>query len=313
MIEIMKSLYDIWAMFKSLTNDSRSAYLDNLQAFENHIRFILRWYRNKGFKDGEEPDYFTEDEKFFLINSNFKTKGGKFIYILIEIDARKLEYQKAIDIFDEKEFQNDKRQLFKKGFKMPGPPRMLNISHSNVHKGGIKLEYTKNQFGKYVGGTIGHFLVDGLDNFPLSYKILKWTELVENEAFSEERMSAILDNSMENYILARKSPEGISTDNKVNITLAQMDNDLNSEYNESFELWSKDILTAVFYLDKTNAENIAIPLYYNNMPYAVLISRYCCNDNKESEIVPMTLLKLSEIKRNLCIYSDKFPIWLNSD
>ena len=53
MIEIMKSLYDIWAMFKSLTNDSRSAYLDNLQAFENHIRFILRWYRNKGFKDGK--------------------------------------------------------------------------------------------------------------------------------------------------------------------------------------------------------------------------------------------------------------------
>ena len=309
----MKTLYDIWTLFKSLTNDTRSAYLDNLQAFENHIKFILRWYRHKGYEDGEDPDYFTEDGKFFLINSNFRTKGGKFIYILIEIDARNLEYQQAIDIFDEKEFQNDKRILFKKGFKLPEPPRMIEISHSNVHKGGIKLEYQKNRFGKYIGGTIGHFLVDGLDNFPLSYKTLKWTELVENEAFSEAQMRNILDSSMLDYISLAKSPTGITTDNKVSITLAQMDHDLNLEYNESFELWSQNILTALVYLDKSNGKNIAIPLYYKNMPYAVLISRYCCNEKKESEIEPMTLLKLSEIKRNICIYSDEFPKWLNSD
>ena len=74
MTDIMKTLYDIWTLFKSLTNDTRSAYLDNLQAFENHIKFILRWYRHKGYEDGEDPDYFTEDGKFFLINSNFRTR-----------------------------------------------------------------------------------------------------------------------------------------------------------------------------------------------------------------------------------------------
>lgn len=310
----MKTTAEVWSTFKTLTNDIRCKDWDDVCIFENHIKFILKWY----IHESDIDKYWTSDSKYFLINSNFKSKGGKYIYILVETRWENFEYVSAVDIFDEVELKKYKRNIFLDNFKLPPPPTMMKIEPGDFNEqGDILHEYNKTKAGRYKGGTIGHFLVDGLDNFPEIYKVNKWNELFENIQFSEIKMKEVFDNSMELYISTSDyevSERDESSDPiKVNKVLSDMELTLNQEYDFSFNKWISHDLKGVFYLDKFANKNMAIPLYHGESPFAVLILRFYTETKGCKTLLhtaPQTLLKLYEIRRNISIYSEPLPIWL---
>ena len=307
----------VWNKFLSLTSSSycQSWSIDYFNSYAKRLWTSL-------CADNEieirRRNSINPDNSIVIVDSSYLSNNGEIIYLAIQV-LRDGSYYTVHDILLEKDLES----FHIKTANIPKVqiPESVNDWIRNLKLDRIYLTSERNTCsrlkGDYKGGTRGHLLIDGLDNFPLSYRLAKHQKCglphTINECSFDSIITEQLRSRFREYIDFDLHEEVRSEPGYV--VLREVFQDFMKYINHAFWLVERGIIEPVAYYYGTGAQiktNIAFPLFdYNGFPICVITNRI--QNREEGTIVPVTILTLDEIRLDIRIYGENGytrPKWL---
>lgn len=279
--------------------------------FEHYVKYLWLGINGNGDYGTRRINSLKSDESIIIIDSSYRTIDGDIIYLEIQISPDG-DYLRTIDIVKGVELQ--KFGIKPEDIPSICVPETVQITEFYLEK--VISKPSKKNGPKFEGGSRGHLIIDGIDNFPLSYRLSKYSRLdiePKKDVSSQEQLNQAITRKLQNKL--KKFINELSNEKKDNLAytiLQEIYSDLLESMRMGFGMLNKGIIKPAIYYNADRKLNVAFPLFNNNgEPICVVTNRI---KNREVGIImPMTLLSMDEIRIDTWTYGDSQydqPDWL---
>lgn len=307
----------VWNKFLSLTSSSycQSWSIDYFNSYAKRLWTSLCADNEIEIRRRNSSN---PDNSIVIVDSSYQSNNGEIIYLAIQV-LRDGSYYTVHDILLEKDLESFHiKTAYIPKVQIPESVNgwIRNLKLDRVYTTSVRNTCSRLS-GDYKGGTRGHLLIDGLDNFPLSYRLAKHQKCdlphTINECSFDRIITEQLRSRFREYIDCNLE-EAISNEPGY-VVLREVFQDFKKYINHAFWLVENGIIEPVVYYYGTGSQiktNIAFPLFDNNgFPICVITNRI--QNREEGTIAPVTILTLDEIRLDIRIYGERGytrPKWL---
>ena len=302
----------VWDKFLKASSSNICRYW-SIDDFDHYAEYL--WI---GINVGDQRDtrrkncLFSDDS--VVINSSYVTSNYEVIYLQIKINQDG-DYVETEDILFEEDLihYNLSREDIPE-IVYPSSPAIMELYRKDINL----IDSPKKANKQYRGGTLGHLIIDGIDNFPLQYRLSKYSKLElpnpKNIISSQKDLDYAITQILRQKFSKQIDGERLDTDeNPIMEVLQEVFNEFQEYLSHGFSLVSSGIITPALYYAKGYVLNVAFPLFnIEGFPFCAVTNII---RNKERGLLkPMTLLSMDEIRIDTRTFGDvnyQQPEWLN--
>lgn len=279
--------------------------------FDHFVKYL--WFGINGRADTEtrRRNSLKDDDSIVIINSSYTSVDNGIIYLMIRLTETG-EYIETVDVILSEELQ--KFGVIPDHIPSINMPKTIPISELYLDK--ILSKRSKKNGQKFEGGSRGHLIVDGIDNFPLSYRLSKYSRFCKEptkDVSSQEQLDLAITRELQ--LKLKKFVNELTNEKKDNLPytiLQEIYSDLLESIRNGFDLLREGKISPAIYYNADREQNVAFPLFNSNgYPICVVTNRI--KNRNVGIIMPMTLLSMDEIRIDTWTYGDSQydqPDWL---
>ena len=279
--------------------------------FDHFVKYLWLGINGGSDKDTRRRNSLKDEDSIVIINSSYTTFDNGIIYLMIRL-TQTGEYIETVDVILSEELQ--KFGVIPDHIPSINMPEPIPISELYLDK--ILSKQSKKNRRKFEGGSKGHLIIDGIDNFPLSYRLSKYSRFSTEptkDVSSQEKLDLTITRELQ--LKLKNFVNDLPNEKKDNLAYTifqEIYSDLLESITRGFDLLREGKISPAIYYNAKREQNVAFPLFNNNgFPICVVTNRI---KNREVGIImPMTLLSMDEIRIDTWTYGDSQydqPDWL---